>query len=165
MGFPTGNQYYLLRSKDGRDKQFTDAEALTDACNKYFQFCLDNPLMAVEQSRRSAGKKQIEVTDEGMTEEPSGLVELPKMRAFTIHGLCNFIDLSIEGFRKYEARDDYVEVCKRARQIIYMQKFEGAASGFLNHNIIARDLGLVDRKDHTTDGEKITVGIPGASDE
>ena len=41
----------------------------------------------------------------------------------------------------------YLEVTTRIRQIVYNQKFEGAASGFLNPNIIARDLGMVDKQE------------------
>jgi hypothetical protein len=36
--------------------------------------------------------------------------------------------------------------------IIYTQKFTGAAAGFLNPNIIARDLGL---KEHTDTTQRI----------
>ena len=64
-------------------------------------------------------------------------------------GLCNFIDLAISNFKEYEKREDYQAVTTRVRQIIYNQKFEGAASGFLNANIIARDLGLADKQSHS----------------
>ncbi len=40
---------------------------------------------------------------------------------------------------------DFSKVITRIREIIYNQKFTGAAAGFLNPNIIARDLGLVDK--------------------
>ena len=39
---------------------------------------------------------------------------------------------------------------------MYSQKFEGAASGIFNANIIARDLGLSDKQDITTGGEKLS---------
>ena len=37
-------------------------------------------------------------------------------------------------------------------QIIRTQKFEGAAAELLNPNIIARDLGLADRSEHSGPG-------------
>jgi len=43
--------------------------------------------------------------------------------------------------------DDFVGVTTRAEEVIYNQKFAGAAAGLLNANIIARDLGLSDKKD------------------
>nr|WP_261640834.1 DNA-packaging protein [Erwinia mallotivora] len=36
---------------------------------------------------------------------------------------------------------------KRAEQIIYNQKFTGAAADLLNANIIARELGLADKRE------------------
>ena len=44
-------------------------------------------------------------------------------------------------------KKDYMSVITRIEETIYNQKFTGAASGFLNPNIIARDLGLVDKKE------------------
>ena len=88
-------------------------------------------------------------------EEEIRLIEVPKMRAFTIQGLCNYIDISVKGFNLYEDREDFIPITTRVRQIIYNQKFEGAASGFLNANIIARDLGLVEKSE-----SKVTVEQP-----
>ena len=52
-------------------------------------------------------------------------------------------------------------VIERIEQTVYSQKFEGAAAGLLNANIIARDLGLADRRedkiDVTSGGESITM--------
>ena len=161
MAAPEGNEYYLLRTKDGRDKQYKKPENLVEACNEYFTFCLGNPLIEVEQSRSRKSKKELEITEDSIKVEDTGLIELPKMRPFTLEGLCNFIDLSVEGFKLYEKRKDFVGVTTRVRQIIYNQKFEGAAAGFLNANIIARDLGLrnVNSNEHTgKDGTPLQMG-------
>ena len=144
MAAPKGNNYYQLRSKNGRDKQFKTPRALQKACNEYFQWCLDNPLMETVPMKIKVSRDKEKIV----------LQEVPKMRPFTLHGLCNFIDLSVEGFKKYEDRQDFVAVTTRAREIIYKQKFEGAASGFLNANIIARDLGLADKQSHTVQMEQ-----------
>lgn len=145
-----GNDYYKLRSKDGRDLIFETPEALSNACNEYFSWCLSNPLMETVVQKIKINRDEEEIR----------LVEVPKMRAFTIQGLCNYIDISVKGFNLYEEREDFIPVTTRARQIIYNQKFEGAASGFLNANIIARDLGLVDKSE-----SKIQVEQPLFGDE
>lgn len=137
MAAPQGNEYYKLRGKDGRDRIFETPEDLLKACNDYFQWCQDNPLLETTLQKRKVSR------DEEVIERHT----LPKMRAYTIHGLCNYLDISVRGFNLYEEREDFMPVTTRARQIIYNQKFEGAASGFLNPNIIARDLGLVDKKE------------------
>ena len=80
----------------------------------------------------------------------------------TIGCLCLFLDITYEGWLQYrdDKKDDpgFFKVCQAAEQTIREQKFMGAAAGFFNHAIIARDLGLVDKKDLTSDGEKLPAG-------
>ena len=52
---------------------------------------------------------------------------------------------------------EYFGITTRIRDIIYDQKFTGAAAGLLESNIIARELGLVDKKDVTTNGQNVTA--------
>lgn len=75
--------------------------------------------------------------------------EVPKMRAMTIAGLCIFLDIDETTWRDYRSQDDFSTVITRVEQIIYQQKFSGAAADMLNPNIIARDLGLADKKELT----------------
>lgn len=79
----------------------------------------------------------------------SPVVELPKMRPFTLHGLCRYLQCNTHYFNNFDAEkhEGFSEVVTRIRETIYEQKFSGAASGFLNPNIIARDLGLADKKE------------------
>lgn len=157
MAAPIGNQYWKLRSKDGRDKIFETPEDLADSINDYFQWCQLNPLkeaQVVKGKSFDTDEKDGEVVT---TVKNYEIIEVSKMRPFTLEGMCNYLDISVDGFKLYEKRKDFIGVTTRARQIIYNQKFEGAAANLLNANIIARDLGLIDRKDVTTDGDKITL--------
>ena len=95
-------------------------------------------------------------------------MSIPHMRPLTLHGLTSFLDVTTVYFNRFEERlkgkeDDeskgFVQVITRIRETIYRQKFEGAAAGFLNPNIIARDLGLTDKKDLTSKGEKIPANV------
>ena len=140
MGAPKGNDYYRLRAKDGRDKMFQTPGELQEACNNYFQWCEENPLL-----------EEVAFHSQGIVKTTS----LKKVRAYTLQGLCNFLDISTKGFKLYEKRKDFVHVTTRVREIMYTQKFEGAAAGLLNPNIIARDLGIKEHIDHTTQGDKI----------
>ncbi len=158
MAAPKGNDYYKIRSKNGRSRKFKTPNALMKACNEYFEWCLENPLKE-EQIVNKAWTEilYIDATDnEGNPTQkeikkvhPYSIAHVSKMRPFTLGGLCNFIDLAISNIKEYEKREDYQAVTTRVRQIIYNQKFEGAASGFLNANIIARDLGLADKQSHS----------------
>lgn len=143
MAAPTGNEYYKLRTKDGRDKIFKTPKNLLDVCNEYFEWCVANPL-----------KEQVAFHNRG--EITYG--NLSKMRPFTLEGLCNYIDISIDAFNLYEKREGFIGVTKRIRQIINNQQFEGAAAGFLNPNIIARKLGLTDKSEVKVSQEQPLFG-------
>jgi len=136
MPAPKGNQYYLIRSKDGREKKYTP-EGLVEVANEYFQWCLDNPLMEEVIQKRKINR------DEEVIEK----YHLSKMRVFSIEGFCNYAQIVINTFKNYEESEDFLTVTTRIREIIDKQQFEGAASGFLNANIISRKLGLADKQE------------------
>lgn len=131
--FSAGNRFWQARSSHGRNPLFTDPEALWDACCEYFDWNDANPLYEDNL-----------VTFQGhATHEP-----LAKMRAMTISGLCMFLDVDETTWRGWRAdRADLIPIITRAESVIYRQKFEGASASMLNPNIIARDLGLADKKE------------------
>ncbi|MFA5557515.1 MAG: terminase small subunit, partial [Flavobacteriaceae bacterium] len=82
-------------------------------------------------------------------------------RPYTIKAFLLYVDASsswLSDFKK-NAPEDFLEVIRKIESIIYVQKFEGAAIGIFQHNIIARDLGLIEssKVDHTTRGDKINI--------
>lgn len=129
MAAPVGNQFWKLRSKHGRDKLFQTPDLLWEAACEYFEWCDEHPLIEVDFKGKDATR-----------------VEMPKMRPYTIHGLCIYLDCNTTYFNDFKKADHegFSEVLTRIMEIIYNQKFSGAAAGFLNPNIIARDLGLRD---------------------
>ncbi len=144
-----GNQFWKLRSKHGRDKIFTTPKILWDAACEYFQYLDDNPL---QQEELVKYKDYYEYAS------------INKMRPYTLTGLCLYLDVNVQYFTDFEkglSKDDnelskdFSLVCTRIRETIYAQKFEGAAAGFLNPSIIARDLGLQDKTDITTNGKEL----------
>jgi len=144
MAAPKGNQFWKLRAKHGRDKLFASPELLWEAACEYFQWCDENPLLETK-----GFAFQGVVTKE----------EFPKLRAYTITGLCLYLDCSDAYLRQFKstASDDFSTVIERIEKTIYDQKFTGAAADMLNANIIARDLGLMDKRE--VKGE-LTVNIP-----
>lgn len=131
--FMPGNRFWQARSSHGRNPLFTNPGALWDACCEYFDWNDANPLYEDNL-----------VTFQGhATHEP-----LAKMRAMTISGLCMFLDVDETTWRGWRAdRADLIPIISRAESVIYRQKFEGASASMLNPNIIARDLGLADKKE------------------
>jgi hypothetical protein len=153
MAAPTGNQFWKLRSKHGRDKLFATSELLWQAACEYFQWCEDHPLY---ETRGFA--YQGVVTKE----------EFPKMRAMTLSQLCFYLNCNEAYFRQFkenikdsknEIDKDFSTIIHDIEKVIYDQKFQGASADLLNANIIARDLGLKERTDLTSDDEKINITI------
>ncbi|GAA6162582.1 DNA-packaging protein [Pelagimonas sp. KU-00592-HH] len=131
--FLPGNKFWQARSSAGPKPLFETPEALEIACMEYFDWVHENPLVTVELVKFQGEAKQAEV---------------PKMRAMTIGGLCLFLDVTQRTWSMWrEDRADLLPVITRVEEIIRAQKFEGAAADLLNPNIIARDLGLADKKE------------------
>lgn len=139
MGAPIGNQFWKLRSKHGRAKLFETPELLWEAACEYFEWCEANPL--IEYDYRGGE-----------------LVEIPKMRAFTMHGLCQYLNCNTLYFQNFKSqerakKEDFSIIITQIEETVYNQKFTGAAGGFLNANLIARDLGLTDKQEQRSTGE------------
>ena len=138
MAAPKGNQFWKARSEHGRGKIFGTPEIMFDAAVEYFEWVADNPL-----------EKAI-VYQGAVSSESEKL-----MRAMTIKGLCIFWDVNSAYLTEFVSnldlsRDqdkDFSRVINTIKEIIETQKFEGASAGLLNPNIIARDLGLTDKKE------------------
>ena len=84
-------------------------------------------------------------------------VEDNKMRAMTITEFCVFAGITSQTFFNYEKEQAYFDITARIRDIIYSQKFTGAAAGLLESNIIARELGLADKQEIKQDSTITTV--------
>ncbi|ALX96071.1 DNA-packaging protein [Serratia fonticola] len=127
MAAPKGNRFWEARSSHGRNPKFESADALWTACCEYFQWVEENPLWEMK-----AFAYQGEVTQE----------PIAKMRAMTLTGMCIFLDITRQTWGTFRLMEGFSDVTSRAEDIIYDQKFSGAAADLLNANIIARDLGL-----------------------
>ena len=157
MGAPKGNEFWKLKSKYGRDKIFATPEILFEEACKYFQWCVENPIESEELFN----------TKDGIARDTKNL-----QRPFTIYGLCIFLNVNTKYIYDFEdglkgrtdkLSNEFSEIITRIREIIYSQKFDGAAVGLFNTNIIARDLGLVDKKEvnDTSAKEMININIDG----
>jgi hypothetical protein len=146
MSAPLGNQFWKLRSKHGRDKLFETPELMWEAACEYFQWCHDNPWYKREQVKMP-GKGYTD--SEGEYHPPELITEIPTERPLTLTGLCLYLDCNSAYFRQFKTTcsNDFSTIISRIEDTIYTQKFEGAAVGTFNANIIARDLGLHDKVD------------------
>lgn len=137
MAATKGNQFWKARAKHGRSKIFKTPKLMLDAAFDYFSWVEDNPLTKA-------------IVFQGAV---TGSEEL--MRAMTIKGLCIYWGVNtfylndFVGNLNLEKKQDkeFSQVINTIKEIIETQKFEGASAGLLNPNIIARDLGLTDKKE------------------
>lgn len=142
---PKGNQFWKLRSKHGRDKLFATPNLLWEAACEYFEWIDENPLIEIDYVGKDATQ-----------------VEKPHTRPYTLEGLVMYLDACTNYWKEFRKRcnenneKDFIAIITRVEEIIRRQKFEGAACGFYNANIIARDLGLSDKKDLTSSDGSMT---------
>jgi len=120
----------------GRPKVFNSPNEMMVACNKYFQWVAENSLMEEKTVGQYMGKV--------LTHKSS------KMRAMTIRGMCVFIGITTMTWGEYRKKPEFSYIVQKVETIIYEQKFTGAAAGLLRTDIIAKELGLIDRQDITS---------------
>lgn len=77
-------------------------------------------------------------------------------RPMTISGLCVFLNISRETWYNYKKNAEYFDIVKSIDDVMFEQKFAGAAVGLFNANIIARDLGLTDKQEIKMDNAQVT---------
>lgn len=126
-----------------KPKKYTP-ETLWEGALEYFNWCDENPWRKKEPIK--SGEMAGEVMD------------VPTSRPYTKQGLIVSLNISLQTYLNYssaEGYETYFEVCKHINAVIEQNQLEGASVNAYNPQIIARLLGLVDKKDLTTDGEKI----------
>lgn len=176
---PKGNQFWKLRSKHGREKLFKSPKLLLQAAFEYFEWCDKNPWIKKEQLKQP---KVIKDKDGGQRLET--VADIPTARPYTLSGLCIYLDVNTQYFTDFKEgltpkegakwskkNKDFSLVVTRIEEIIRTQKYEGAAVGAFNASIVARDLGMVDKKDVTTNGKalggkiEVEIVLPNEDDE
>lgn len=133
-----GNQFWKQRAKHGRDLLFASPSLLWESACEYFEWCSDNPWNKQESIKSG--------------ELAGTTMSVPTARPFTLHGLCLYLDCSTSYFREFKStmgndKKDFLTVIQKIEEVIYQQQFEGATVGAYNANIIARSLGLADKKE------------------
>ena len=145
LAAPSGNKFWLQRSSHGRKPIFATPDDMWGAACEYFEWVSENPLHEV---------KAFNCGEAGIQQE-----ELPKLRAMTIQGLCFFLDISDDTWANYSKNEDFIGICNDIKRVVFTQKFEGASAGLLNASIIARELGLADKQDHTSSDGSMTPNL------
>jgi hypothetical protein len=150
MAAPTGNKFWQLRSKHGRDKLFASPKLMLKAAEEYFNWCDNNPWIKKEQIKKPY---QVKV---GRKKEWVTIADIPTQRPYTLSGFGLYVhasetyikdfQLSLRGKTDKESLD-FLAVISIIRETIDTQQLEGATVGAFNANIISRKLGLADKQE------------------
>ena len=134
--------YWKWKGNTGKPKSLKNPKILMDAAKEYFEWCDDNPLLRKDFIRSG--------------EMAGTIIDIPAMRPYTWMGLEMWlrdknIIAKLDDYRanSRDAYSEYSDSLTHIEKIIIDQKFSGAAAGFFNANIIARDLGLTEKSEST----------------
>ena len=129
MAAPIGNQFWknVPYEKLGRPAAYNSPKELWDEVVGYFDECDNNPIEVDKEISSDKGVSQI-----------TSKHRIP----YTWRGL--YVYLGVRDLEHYKTKNEFSEIMKHIGNIIYNQKFTGAAIGIFNHNLIARELGLND---------------------
>lgn len=128
--------------KRGTVSKFKDPEEILVGAEEYFAWCEKNPI-----------KEEKVFCSNGEVVKATANTPRPLTQA----GICIFLGVGIKTWHEYKKKDGFSDVILAVEDIMFEQKFAGAAAGQFNANIISRDLGLIDKtmQDITSGGEKI----------
>ena len=140
MAAPIENEFWKLRKDLSETGKKLTPNEIIEKSQEYVTRCVENPMLETDYRGRDLT-----------------LVNLPKMRAMTLEGLFFYLDISKQTWQNWKEDDKYIDIITRVENLFFTYNFEGAAAGMLNPNIIARKLGISDKKEIDIEGN---VNLP-----
>lgn len=84
-------------------------------------------------------------------------VDVPVGRPLTIKRFCSFLGIASSTYHKYREKPTHKPIIEIIDDVIYTDKYEGAAVNLYNTQIIMRDLGLGDNVSVVLDDRKKSI--------
>lgn len=150
----------LFKYVFGRPPKYTPQD-IAEQFEAYVKDCEENPITVETIYRKQVNENLNEKRREGQKREQKFA------RPLTVGDfVVRWLGMSMTWWQNFDQRkthrDHFVGVKKSIEQYCYDVKFNGAAVGLYNANIIARDLGLkdkveVDRKGAGQGSEEMTI--------
>lgn len=120
------------RLRRGPESAFETPEELLAAACQYFDWATDNPLLTEKlfafQGRVTSATER-------------------RARIFTFKALCVFLGIQNSTYLNYRKHPKLAPATEVIDDIIWTQKFEGAAADVFNPIIVSRDLGLAEKNE------------------
>ncbi len=117
----------------GRPPLWDSPESMYNSFLDYYQYCKDSPVLVDEVYGKDATH-----------------CDMKRMQATTIVGFITFCRTNIQTWYDYTKRPNFVEVCSHIMVAMTSNNIVGAAANALNHQVISRIEGLVDKKEVST---------------
>ena len=137
-------EHIKFDDKGGRPRAFESPQAMWDKAVSYFKWCEENAIVETKlfsfQGEISSGRA-------------------PHMRAMTQAGLCSFLNIGQSTYKDYKNKPEFSAVTEAIEQVMFEQKFSGAAAGMLKENIIARELGIIDKEEVKETPQDIVINF------
>lgn len=137
-------EHIKFDDKGGRPRAFESPQEMWDKAVSYFRWCEEN---AIDETKLFSFQGEIS----------SG--KAPHMRAMTQAGLCSFLNIGQSTYKDYKNKPEFSAVTEAIEQVMFEQKFSGAAAGMLKENIIARELGIIDKEEVKETAQDITINF------
>lgn len=137
-------EHIKFDDKGGRPRAFESPQEMWDKAVSYFRWCEEN---AIDETKLFSFQGEIS----------SG--KAPHMRAMTQAGLCSFLNIGQSTYKDYKNKPEFSAVTEAIEQVMFEQKFSGAAAGMLKENIIARELGIIDKEEVKETTQDITINF------
>lgn len=119
-------------SEFGRPKVIESPEQFEELGLEYIQWVRDNPVM-----------KTITASFQGSI----SYEKVPHARPMTQYGLAAHMGIGLSTLKDYGAKEDFSAIFKRLCAIMTAHNVDGASSGDMNGNIIARIEGLSEKQE------------------
>jgi len=91
------------------------------------------------------------------------LIEIPIPTPYSLETFCTFAHIGTATWALYCKNEEYGEemheVCARIKGIVDSQHFEGGMTNIYHAGLAARKLGLADKQDITSGGDKIAPPV------
>ena len=124
----------------GRNRLIDSPETFKELTQEYFDWVKANPVM-----------KTVTASFQGEI----SYLKVPHQRPMTQYGLAAQIGVGLSTLKDYGTRDGFSAIFKKVTSKMTSWNVDGASSGDLNGNIIARIEGLTDKQEISN---SVTIG-------
>lgn len=135
----------------GRPRKIATPEKMMEIFKEYLEDRMSRPLISKEEESGMVGESSVEKEKKKAKSHP-----------LSIGDFCIFCGCSREWWASLP--EEFSQVKRYISNYIFHYQLKGAESGEFNANIVARELGLADKKQVETTGDNITIVVRSAEE-